>query len=153
MLCYLLLPTGTLLCGLPPSLWIFLLGHIIEGQGGGAVVSITAFFEADLVPLRNRAPIESTGNIAFGVTLALGGDYGGLTNQAIGWKWAFLWQPPIIVLDAVLVIFLVYIPHRIDHFGCGSLVLSITFLQLALNTGANNWNNPVVRVFVHHSCH
>jgi len=153
--CYFLFATGTLLCGLAPSLWIFLLGRIIEGLGGGAIVSITAFVETDLVPLRKRALIEGIGNIAFGVTLALGGVYGGSINQAIGWRWTFLCQPPVIVLDAVLVILVVRIPRqktdssslrRIDYFGCGSLVLSIIFLQLALNSGASNWNSPVVIV-------
>ena len=84
MACYGLFATGTLLCGLAPALWVFFLGRIIQGLGGGAIVSITAFVESDLVPLRKRSLIEGLGNIAYGITLALGGVYGGAINDAIG---------------------------------------------------------------------
>ncbi|MCJ1249677.1 hypothetical protein MMC30_006903 [Trapelia coarctata] len=153
MVCYALFATGTLLCGLAPRLWVFLLGRIIQGLGGGSLVCITAFVETDLVPLRKRALIEGLGNIAFGVALALGGVYGGAINQAIGWKWAFFIQVPILILDAALVIFVVRIPHRksdssslgrIDYFGSFTLVVAIILLQLALNSGGSNWNRPVV---------
>ena len=157
VVCYVLFAIGTLLCGLSTSLWTFLLGRLVEGLGGGAIVSITAFVETDLVPLRKRALIEGIGNIAYGITLALGGFYGGAINDAIGWKWAFLIQPPIIVLDAVLVIFVVRIPQptsdsstlrNIDYLGGGSLVLAIVLLQLAMNYGGTTvgWDNPLVIV-------
>ena len=148
---------GTLLCGLAPHLWVFLLGRLIEGLGGGAIVSITAFVETDLVPLRKRALIEGLGNIAYGITLALGGVYGGAINDTIGWKWAFLIQPPIIALDAVLVFYVVRIPQQktnasllrqIDYFGVGTLILTIVFFQLAMNSGGTSigWNSPLVIV-------
>lgn len=157
VVCYALFATGTLLCGLAPSLWVFLLGRIIEGLGGGAIVSITAFVESDLVPLRKRALIEGLGNIAYGITLALGGVYGGAINDAIGWKWAFLIQPPIIVINAALVFFVVRIPQnksqssllrRIDYLGGGSLILAIILFQVAMNSGGTSvgWNSPLVIV-------
>ena len=58
IVCYGLFAVGTLLCRLAPNLAVFLLGRIIEGLGGGAIVSITAFVETDLVPMRKRALIE-----------------------------------------------------------------------------------------------
>ena len=157
VVCYVLFATGTLLCGLAPSLSVFLLGRIVEGLGGGAIVSITAFVESDLVPIRKRALIEGLGNIAYGITLALGGVYGGAINEAIGWKWAFLIQPPIIVIDAALVFFVVRIPQnkshssllrRIDYLGVGSLVLAIVLFQVAMNSGGTSvgWNSPLVIV-------
>lgn len=157
VVCYALFATGTLLCGLAPSLWVFLLGRIVEGLGGGAIISITAFVESDLVPLRKRALIEGLGNIAYGITLALGGVYGGAINEAIGWKWAFLIQPPIIVIDAALVFFVVRIPQhkshssllrRIDYLGGGSLILAIVLFQIAMNSGGTSvgWNSPLVIV-------
>jgi MFS family permease len=49
---YILFSLGTLLCGLSTHLWLFLTGRIIQGLGGGALVSITLFIKSDLVPLR-----------------------------------------------------------------------------------------------------
>ena len=155
VVCYALFATGTLLCGLAPSLWVFLLGRVVEGFGGGAIISITAFVESDLVPLKKRALIEGLGNIAYGITLALGGVYGGATNEAIGWKWAFLIQPPVIIVDAALVFFVVRIPQhkghssllrQIDYLGGGSLILAIVLFQVAMNSGGTSvgWNSPLV---------
>jgi len=113
--------------------------------------------------LRKRALIEGIGNIAFGVTLALGGVYGGAINQAIGWKWAFLVQPPIIVLDAALVILVVRIPprktessslRRIDYFGVSTLMVAIILLQLALHSGGGEQlEQPTCDCIVHHCCY
>ncbi|MCJ1285741.1 hypothetical protein MMC26_005082 [Xylographa opegraphella] len=157
IVCYGLFAIGTLLCGLAPNLAVFLLGRIIEGLGGGAIVSITAFVETDLMPMRKRALIEGMGNIAYGVTLALGGVYGGAINEVIGWKWAFLIQPGMILVDAALVFFVVRIPQQkadssllrhIDYIGGTSLVLAIVLLQVALNSGGTDigWGSPVVIV-------
>lgn len=157
MACYGLFATGTLLCGLAPALWVFFLGRIIQGLGGGAIVSITAFVESDLVPLRKRSLIEGLGNIAYGITLALGGVYGGAINDAIGWKWAFLIQPPLILVDAIIVIFFIRIPQQkgessklrlIDYFGGSTLILATVLFQLAMNSGGSSagWDSPVVIV-------
>jgi MFS family permease len=154
VVCYILFTLGTLLCGLSTHLWLFLTGRIIQGLGGGALASITSFIESDLVPLRKRALIEGIGNIAFGATLALGGIYGGAINHAIGWKWAFLIQVPVIALDAILVICSIRIPNKehkssssgsIDYIGCVLLLLSIIFFQYGLNAGSSvSWNTPLV---------
>ncbi|KAG0648718.1 multidrug resistance protein [Hyphodiscus hymeniophilus] len=155
MVCYTLFAIGTLLCGLAPVLGVFLLGRIFQGMGGGAIVSITAFIETDLVPLRKRAFIEGLGNICYGIVFALGGVYGGEVNEAIGWRWAFLIQPPIVVMNGLLVFFVVKIRqkqteasllHQIDYFGGFTLVVAIIFFQLALNSGGNTagWGSALV---------
>jgi predicted MFS family arabinose efflux permease len=154
IVCYILFSLGTLLCGLSTHLWLFLTSRIIQGLGGGALASITSFVESNLIPLRKRALIEGIGNIAFGATLALGGIYGGAINQAIGWKWAFVIQVPVIVVDAILVICTIRIPKKeqipsssgsIDYIGCILLLLSIIFFQYGLNAGSSfSWNTPLV---------
>ena len=157
IVCYGLFATGTLLCGLAPNIAVFLLGRVIEGLGGGAMVSITAFVETDLMPMRKRALIEGMSNIAYGISLALGGLYGGAINEAIGWKWAFLILPGLIFADAALVVFVVKIPqrkadssllHHIDYFGGTTLVLAIVLLQVALDSGGTDigWDSPLVIV-------
>lgn len=159
MVCYFLFAIGTLLCGLAPSLSVFLLGRTIEGLGGGAIVSIVSFVESDIVPMRKRAFIEGLGNIGYGTVLALGGVYGGAINDAIGWKWAYLIQPPIIAVDAAVVFFAVKFPKQdnihatsglgqIDYFGILALVVAIILFQLGINSGGNtaSWTSPLVLV-------
>ena len=155
MVCYTIFAIGTLLCGLAPVISVFLLGRLMQGMGGGAIVSITAFVETDLVPLRKRAFIEGLGNICYGIIFALGGVYGGGVNEAIGWRWAFLIQPPIVVMIGLLVFFVVKIRQKkteasllrqMDYFGGITLVIAIIFFQLALNSGGNtaSWNSALV---------
>lgn len=155
MACYTMFAIGTLLCGLAPVLGVFLLGRVLQGMGGGAIVSITAFVETDLVPLRKRAFIEGLGNICYGIIFALGGVYGGGVNQAIGWRWAFLIQPPIIVVNGLLVFFVVKIHQKkteasllrqIDYLGGLTLIIAILFFQLALNSGGTTvgWSSALV---------
>ncbi|KAH8658517.1 multidrug resistance protein fnx1 [Xylariales sp. PMI_506] len=155
VLCYTLFAIGTLACGLSEHrLWLFLTGRVIQGLGGGALCSITSFIESDIVPLQKRALIEGLGNIAYGATLALGGVYGGAINDSIGWKWGFLIQVPVIVLDAIWVITVVKVGREqpsstmqasIDWLGCGLIVLTIVFFQLGLTIGSTGvWNTPFV---------
>jgi MFS family permease len=154
IVCYILFAIGTLLCGLSKQLWLFLAGRIIQGLGGGALSSITSFIESDLVPLQKRALIEGIGNIVYGAMLALGGIYGGAINEAIGWKWAFLIQVPVIVLDAILVILTIRIPNEedkasrsgsVDYVGGTLLLLCITFFQYGINAGSStSWNASLV---------
>jgi MFS family permease len=107
IVCYTLFVIGTLLCGLAPVFGVFLFGRLLQGMGGGAIVSITSFVETDLIPLCKRALIEGFGNIYYGIVFALGGIYGGGITQALSWRWAFFIQPPVIVVNAVLVFMVV----------------------------------------------
>ena len=153
IVCYVLFTIGTLLCGLSRHLGLFLAGRIIQGLGTGSLASITSFIESDLVPLRKRALIEGIGNVAFGATLALGGIYGGAINEAIGWKWAFLIQVPVLVIDALIVLLTLRIPNEksksgskesIDYIGCILLLITITFFQLGLTAGSSgSWHAPL----------
>lgn len=65
---------------------VFFLGCLVVGFGGGALVSMTAFVETDLVPLRKRALIEGLGKITYGINFASGGVYCGAINDTIDGK-------------------------------------------------------------------
>jgi MFS family permease len=76
-------------------------------------------------------------------------------NQAIGWRWAFLIQPPIIVVNGLLVFFVVKIHQKkteasllrqIDYLGGLTLIIAILFFQLALNSGGTTvgWSSTLV---------
>lgn len=158
---YGLFAAGTLLCGISfyaKTLKMFLAGRVIAGLGGGSLMSTVSFVESDLVPLKDRALIEGIGNIVFGSVNALGGFYGGSVSGSIGWQWAFLVQLPVIVIDIALAFFLLRVPARpgaqrqpekkitVDCVGCVCVLLTMVFLQLALNDGSNDssWASGLV---------
>ncbi|GAT22868.1 multidrug resistance protein fnx1 [Aspergillus luchuensis] len=154
VLCLSVLAVGQLLCGLAPRLSVFLLGRIIQGLGAGCIGTITAFVETDLVSMRKRALIEGIGNITYGVTLALGGVYGGGVANAIGWKWAFRIQVPFIILDIAMVAFYLNIPQGksrpirrpVDYVGMVALLVVIILFQFGMNAGGSvfAWNSAAV---------
>ncbi|KAL9136912.1 MAG: hypothetical protein Q9175_001892 [Cornicularia normoerica] len=145
MVCYGLFALGTLLCGLAPDFPVFLTGRALQGIGGGSVCSITAFVETDLIPMQRRAFIEGLGNVCYGVVLALGGIYGAAINDAIGWKWAFLIQVPVIVLDGAAVLVVVKVSaekvdrssrRHLDFVGMITLLGAVTLFEFGLNSGS-----------------
>lgn len=146
---------GTLICGLANSAEAVIAGRVIAGVGGGGLTCITTFVTSDLIPLRQRGVWQGVGNLVFGMGMGLGGVFGGLCSDNLGWRWAFLIQVPFIVVSAILVWFLVDIPvnpstkpplRRIDFLGAFTLVVSLVLLLIGLNTGGNQlpWSDPRV---------
>lgn len=147
---------GNLICGLAREEWVIIIGRVVSGIGGGGLTAITTFVTSDLVPLRKRGVWQGIGNVAFGLGSGLGGVFGGLINDSLGWRWAFLIQVPFIVVSGILVAFLVKVPvresdtwgrlKRIDFLGAITLVLTLVTLLLGLNTGGNQvpWTHPLV---------
>ncbi|KAI9743763.1 MAG: hypothetical protein M1818_002496 [Claussenomyces sp. TS43310] len=145
VLCYGLFALGTLLCGIAPNIACFLAGRVMQGVGGGSVCSITAVVETDLIPMHRRPLIEGMANVAYGVVLALGGIYGAGVYETIGWKWAFLIQVPILVVDGAAVFTVVKVSDEkriksgrteIDFLGMTTLLASIVLFQYGLNYGS-----------------
>lgn len=100
---------------------------------------------SDLVPLKNRGLLQGLTNIVFGLGSGLGGPVGGLLNDTIGWRMAFLVQLPALALAFVLIIIFVNVPSptstfstsekisRIDFAGSFSLVIGISTILLSLS--------------------
>ncbi|KAK6526047.1 hypothetical protein TWF281_011087 [Arthrobotrys megalospora] len=148
--------TGTLMCGLARDESVLIAGRLIAGAGGGCLNAIATFVASDLVPLRRRGLYQGLGNLIFGTGAGLGGYVGGLFNDSsLGWRWAFLFQIPIIIISAIAVALLVDIPikntsegalRRVDFLGAITLVSSLILLLVGLNTGGSilPWTHPLV---------
>ncbi|TGZ79542.1 putative MFS multidrug transporter [Ascodesmis nigricans] len=133
---------GTLMCGVATSEHVIIIGRVIAGAGGGGLTTLSSIVASDLVPLRKRGLYQGFGNIAYGTGAALGGLYGGVVSDWIGWRWAFLLQIPLIIVSALLVFIMVRIPvnsseggrlQRIDFRGSISLVAFLVLFLLALS--------------------
>ncbi|KAK6337118.1 hypothetical protein TWF718_009903 [Orbilia javanica] len=152
--------TGTLMCGLARDERVLIAGRLIAGAGGGCLNAIATFVASDLVPLRRRGLYQGLGNLIFGVGAGLGGWIGGLFNDSsLGWRWAFLFQIPLIIISGIAVALLVDIPikntsegalKRVDFLGAITLVSSLILLLVGLNTGGSilPWTHPLVLVTI-----
>ncbi|KAL6714418.1 hypothetical protein ACLMJK_007841 [Lecanora helva] len=146
---------GNLICGLATTEWVMIFGRIIAGMGGGGLTAISTFVGSDLVPLRRRGVWQGLGNISFGVGAALGGVFGGWVNDTWGWRKAFLVQVPLTVISGIVICFTVKVPvkisdkaklKRVDFLGAISLMSTLIFLLVGLNSGGNTvpWSHPLI---------
>lgn len=130
-------------------------GRVVAGIGGGGLTTISTFITSDLVPLRKRGVWQGVGNICYGTGMGLGGIFGGMINDTLGWRWAFLVQVPVIILSGILVTFTVKIPvketdrsrlKRVDFLGSLTIIIFLVLLLLGLNAGGNlvPWSHPLV---------
>lgn len=146
---------GTLMCGLAPSFPVLLAGRALSGLGGGALSNAHNFILGDIIPLRQRGLWQGIINVGWGVSMGLGGAFGGLVNAYIGWRWAFLIQIPFLVMIIIIAAFTLNLPakpsskskfERIDFRGVFSIVVSVALFLLGLDLGANHtsWTHPLV---------
>lgn len=148
---------GNLICGLAQDGGTMIVGRVIAGIGGGGLMSISTFLGSDLIPLRKRGVYQGIGNLAYGSGAMLGGVFGGFANDhaALGWRFAFLSQVPIVLVSAVLAFWLIRIPpklsnksliSRIDFAGVLLTLSFLILLLLGLNAGGNlvPWSHPLV---------
>ncbi|KAI0079648.1 vacuolar amino acid permease [Panus rudis PR-1116 ss-1] len=153
--------SGTLLCGLAPSMDALIAARAVAGMGGGGVMTVSSIAVTDLIPLRQRGLYQGMTNILFGLGAGLGGPLGGWMNDTWGWRSAFLLQMPILAFSCLLVIAKVSIRlpdevqnqsvrtklRRIDFLGSFTLVCTVGCLLLGLSLKSTEelaWSHPLI---------
>ena len=80
---------GALICAASPSMPIFLLGRLIEGLGGGALVSL-AFISVERLFERAIWPqLFAVMSAIWGIAAFTGPLFGALIAESLSWRWAF----------------------------------------------------------------
>ncbi|KAH8113370.1 vacuolar amino acid permease [Phellopilus nigrolimitatus] len=153
--------SGTILCGLAPSMEALIAARALAGMGGGGVMTVSSVAVTDLIPLKKRGLYQGFANILFGLGAGLGGPLGGWLNDTFGWRSAFLVQIPILALSTILVITKVNIElppevrnrstyeklRRIDFMGSITLVGTVGTLLLGFSLKSTEelpWAHPLI---------
>jgi MFS family permease len=85
----LLFAIGALICAAAPDMPVFLAGRLVEGFGGGALVSL-AFVAVERLFARAIWPqLFAVISAIWGVAAFSGPLFGALVAQALSWRWAF----------------------------------------------------------------
>ncbi|KAI9510420.1 MFS general substrate transporter [Russula earlei] len=152
---------GTIGCGLAPSMEALIAARAVAGMGGGGIMTVASVAVTDLIPLKRRGLYQGMANIMFGLGAGIGGPLGGWMNDAFGWRYAFLFQIPILAFSFVLVTWKVSIPlsqdvkdeplylkmRRMDFAGSAALAATVCCLLLAFtfkSTESLPWSHPLV---------
>lgn len=95
---------GLIAAGLAPSMWVLLLGRVVQGFGGG-LMSVTLYVVVGRVyPSRLHARIFAAFAAAWVLPAIVGPVISGVIVEQLGWRWVFLLVPLIAAVAALMVL-------------------------------------------------
>jgi MFS transporter, DHA2 family, multidrug resistance protein len=146
---------ASLMCGLAPSFGALVFWRIVQGLGGGGLISTSQAILRDTYPLREQG--KAQGIFAMGVIVgpALGPVLGGWITDNLTWRWAFYINLPVGILAATLIWMYLRNPsepqhdRKLDWIGLGMLAVGLGSMQYVLDQGQQyDWlDDPTIRLF------
>ena len=137
-----LFTVASMCCGLARTLPMLVVFRILQGAGGGVLLTVSQAMLREAFPPREQG--LAMGVFGMGVVLApaFGPTLGGWLTDRYSWPWIFYVNVPIGVLNLMLVQrfitdppYLVRERGRVDALGIGLLALGLGALQLMLEEG------------------
>ncbi|WP_439594482.1 MFS transporter [Falsiroseomonas sp.] len=95
---------GATLCAFAGSLGTLAAARVVQGFGGGGLISLSVALIAEVVPARERGRFQAYIAAVFTTASALGPLLGGLLAEHFGWRSIFLLQLPLSCLAAWLAV-------------------------------------------------
>ncbi len=136
-----LFTAASVLCGASTSLQGLILWRIVQGIGGGALITTSQAIIYEAFPKREIGMAMAVFGMGVMVGPTLGPTLGGWLTDAYSWPWIFYVNIPFGVLAAVMVIAYVHDSplhvkaKEIDFLGIGLLIVAIGALQYVLEHG------------------
>ncbi len=131
---------GSIACGLSGSLEELVFWRIVQGLGGGGLVSTSQAILRETFPATEQG--KAAGIFSMGVIVGptIGPTLGGWITDAFSWRWAFFVNVIPGIVAMLIVLFMLRNPERpqklaLDYVGLGLLAAGIGSLQYVLDQG------------------
>jgi MFS transporter, DHA2 family, multidrug resistance protein len=131
---------ASLMCGLAPSFGALVFWRIVQGLGGGGLISTSQAILRDTFPAKEQGAAQ--GIFAMGVIVgpALGPPLGGWITDNLTWRWAFYINLPVGIMAATLIWNFLRNPmtpqrKQLDWIGLGLLAAGLGAMQYVLDQG------------------
>jgi DHA2 family multidrug resistance protein len=131
---------GSLMCGLAPNFAALVFWRIVQGAGGGGLISTSQAILRDTYTQREQG--KAQGIFAMGVIVgpAVGPVLGGWITDNLTWRWAFFINLPVGIVAATLIWNYLRNPSapqrkQLDWVGLGLLALGLGSMQYVLDQG------------------
>ncbi|KAF8061811.1 vacuolar amino acid permease [Lyophyllum atratum] len=150
---------GVLGCGLSQSMEALIVSRFLSGIGGGGLFTVSSIIVSDMYSMRDRGLTQGMASVFGGLGMGLGGPFGGVITDWLGWRWAFLAQLPLFFVSFALTSYFHHyvtpgkgkstkeVLKRIDYGGSIMLLITVgatlIFLSVRYNEGLP-WSNPTV---------
>jgi DHA2 family multidrug resistance protein len=142
----LLFTLASFFCGAARSLEGLVFWRVVQGIGGGALISTAQAILFDVFPLRERATAMAIFGMGVMVGPTLGPTLGGWITDTYAWPWIFYINLPLGLLAAATTWRSVPEPEhlvrrtRVDWLGLAFLIVGIGALQILLERGeSKDW--------------
>ena len=144
--------TGGLLCAASPTIDLLILGRVMQGFSAGIVQPLVLAAILGVFPLERRGMATGIYISGLGLALGVGPVVGGVTIDALGWRYIFLVPLPFVAAALVLGAF--FMPNeahrtprvRFDWTGYALLCVSLFCLMSGIANGQRlGWgSDPIV---------
>ena len=146
---------ASVMCGLAGSFGSLVFWRLIQGLGGGGLISTSQAILRETYPLEEQGKAQGIFSLGVIVGPALGPVLGGIITDNLTWRWAFFINVPVAILAAAAVYFVLRNPappqkdKKLDWIGLGLLACGLGSLQYVLDQGQQyDWlADPNIRLF------
>jgi DHA2 family multidrug resistance protein len=151
----LLFTFASIMCGLSGSFGQLVFWRLVQGVGGGGLISTSQAILRDTYRLDEQGKAQGIFSLGVIVGPALGPLLGGIITDNLTWRWAFFINIPVGLLAALAVYFVLRNPakpqkeKKLDWIGLALLALGLGSLQYVLDQGQQyDWlSDPNIRLF------
>ncbi|HTZ02091.1 MAG TPA: MFS transporter [Xanthobacteraceae bacterium] len=148
--------TGALISASASSMLMLICGRVVQGLGGGGMITSAQMVLGDMAPPKERAKYYTYFSIAFTTAGACGPALGGWICDHLYWWMIFIWKIPFCLLTIGLAQTILRRlpryerPHRLDFAGALLVMTASASFMLALNLGGVHYpwlSTPVLTLF------
>ncbi|HKW09536.1 MAG TPA: DHA2 family efflux MFS transporter permease subunit, partial [Gemmatimonadaceae bacterium] len=135
-------------CGASHSLGTLIFWRIVQGLGGGALMTVSQAVLFEAFPREEAGMAMALFGLGVMVGPTIGPTLGGWITDNYGWPWIFYINLPVGILAAMMIAAYVHDsvhqqkPPTIDYIGIGLLAVSVGAIQYVLEHGQReDWFN------------
>src|SRR5215467_4055296 len=136
-----LFTVSSVFCGMSHSLGTLVFWRIVQGLGGGALMTVSQAVLFEAFPRKEAGTAMALFGLGVMVGPTIGPTLGGWLTDNYGWPWIFYINLPVGILAAMMIAAYVHDPKHqrkpasIDFQGIALLAVSVTALQYVLEHG------------------